>query len=468
MKINENIMKPRVDVCGQESLVPLHNGKLVSYINLDNAASTPAFSYVEEKVSEFLSWYSSVHRGTGFKSLLSTHAMEAGRYQLMEFVDADMEEDCVIFVKNTTEAINKLANRLDLTKEDVVLTTLMEHHSNDLPWRSKATTIHVEILEDGTLDLVDLEQKINLYKDRLRLVTVTGASNVTGVMPPIYDIAEMAHTAGAQILVDCAQLAPHRKIVMGPTTSSRHLDFIALSGHKIYAPFGTGALIGSKRTFSKGAPDYSGGGTIEVVTHDSVYWAAPPQRDEAGSPNVIGVIALAASLQTLSSLGMESVANHEGDLTAYALEELGRLAEVRIFGPAKFDSLKDRLGVIAFSVAGVPHAKVAAILSFEGGIGVRNGCFCAHPYILRLLEVSPNDVEMHVSNVLKGNRSQLPGLVRVSFGIYNTRADIDALIEMLQKILIGDYKDDYQLDTATGEYIPSTFDAHLLEEYFHT
>lgn len=466
MQSTENTTALDLNVCGQDTLVPLLDGTYGRYINLDNAASTPALVYVQERVNEFLSWYSSVHRGAGFKSLLSTYAMENARNQLLEFTGGDKEDNCVIFVKNTTEAINKLANRLELTKEDVVLTTLMEHHSNDLPWRSKARTIHVEILDNGTLDLSDLERKITLHKDRLRLVTVTGASNVTGILPPIYDIAEMAHSAGAQILVDCAQLAPHRRIVMGASSSSSHLDYIALSGHKMYAPFGTGALIGPKRLFSKGSPDYSGGGTIEIVTRNKVYWTSPPHSDEAGSPNVVGIVALSSSIDVLNSIGMEAIAKHENELTVYALERLSQIKRVNIFGPTKLDSSNDRLGVIAFSVDGIPHAKVAAILSFEGGIGVRNGCFCAHPYVLRLLKVEPNDVETHISNVLNGDRSQLPGLVRVSIGLYNTRGDIDALINMIQRIVIGDYRDEYVVNKASGEYLPRNFNTQLLEQYF--
>jgi cysteine desulfurase/selenocysteine lyase len=464
-QVNENYDFPITSVSGQELLVPVLRGEPRRYVNLDNAASTPAFRCVEEKVGEFLSWYSSVHRGAGFKSLLSTHALETSRKQLMEFVGADIKEDCAIFVKNTTEAINKLANRLNLTKEDVVLTTTMEHHSNDLPWRAKSTAVHVEILENGALDLDDLKRKINIHKDRLRLVTVTGASNVTGIMPPIYDIAELAHAVGVPILVDCAQLAPHRRITMGPSTSSRHLDFIALSGHKMYAPFGAGALIGPKRIFSQGAPDYVGGGTIEVVTLDQVHWAPPPESDEAGSPNVIGAVALAASLRVLGSVGMENVAQHERDLTAYALEKMGRLGGIRIYGPK--DSLDDRLGVIAFSVSGISHAKVAAILSFEAGIGVRHGCFCAHPYVLRLLGIPPQEVEVHVANVLNGDRSQLPGLVRASFGIYNTKEDVDALVEMLDRILANDFEGDYQLNPASGEYLPKAFNNNFFERYFY-
>jgi selenocysteine lyase/cysteine desulfurase len=467
LEVSEQLDFSLTAVTGQDLFVPVLNGTPRRYVNLDNAASTPAFRYVEERVVEFLSWYSSVHRGAGFKSLLSTHALETSRKQLMEFVGADMEKDCAIFVKNTTEAINKLSNRLGLTKDDVVLTTMMEHHSNDLPWRSKATTVYVEILENGALDLDDLKEKIDMHKDRLKLVTVTGASNVTGIVPPVYDIAELAHAVGACILVDCAQLAPHRRIMMGPSASSRHLDFIALSGHKMYAPFGTGALIGSKRIFSEGNPDYVGGGTIEVVTLDQVYWAPPPESDEAGSPNVVGAVALAASLRVLNSVGMENVARHERDLTAYALEKIGCLEGVRIYGPSDVNMLDDRLGVIAFSVDDVHHAKIASILSFEAGIGVRHGCFCAHPYVLRLLGIPRDEVDVHVSRVLSGDRSQLPGLVRASFGIYNTKEDVDVLVEMLDRILAGDYEDVYQMNPASGEYLPRTYKKDSLNQYFY-
>lgn len=458
--------KPLAEVCGQDVMVPLLGGEKRKYVNLDNAASTPPLCYVDEKVSEFIDWYSSVHRGAGFKSILSTHVMETSRKEIMEFVSADMEGDCLIFVKNTTDAINKLAYRLELNPDDVVITTSMEHHSNDLPWRSKAKTVYVEIKEDGSLDLDDMERKINLYKDNLRLVAVSGASNVTGIMPPIYDIAEMAHAAGVQILVDCAQLAPHRKIVMGKIDSDKRLDFIAFSGHKMYAPYGAGVLIGPKRFFENGAPEYAGGGTIEVVTLEDVHWAMPPERDEAGSPNVVGVVAMAASIKMLRSLGMEVVAQHEISLTAYLLERLSRLPDVHIYGPTDPDALDNKVGVIAFSLNGVPHAKAAAILSFEGGIGVRNGCFCAHPYVLRLLSVPPEQVKAHVSKVLNHDRSQLPGLVRASLGLYNTCQDVDALVEMLERILAGNYFGEYQVVPEFGEYLPRGYDAHVLDEHF--
>jgi cysteine desulfurase/selenocysteine lyase len=456
----------RQEIVGIERQVPLLDGSSRQYVYLDNAASTPAFRGVQQKVDEFLSWYSSVHRGTGFKSLVSTEAYERSREIVAHFVGADPETHTVIFGKNTTEAINKMANRLDLEPDDVVITTVMEHHSNDLPWRARAHVEHVDVQDDGSLDMDHFQQTLERFSGRVKLVTVTGASNVTGYVLPIYDMAELAHQHDANILVDGAQLAPHRTMTMGPLGSPRSLDFVAISAHKMYAPFGTGALVGPKAVFANGAPDYRGGGTIDIVTLDEVHWAEPPERDEAGSPNVVGVVALAASIRILSRVGMDAVVAHEMELTHHALSRLNQLDGVRIYGSSEPDRLEDRLGVIAFEVSGMPHAKVAAILGFEAGIGVRNGCFCAHPYLLRMMNVSGEVYQAYKNRVLHHDRSELPGLVRASFGCYNTLDEVDALVEMLDRILRGDYQGDYVLQKSTGEYIPRTFDPAILDQYF--
>jgi len=462
----EKLHALRQEIVGIDKRVPLLGGSSRPYINLDNAASTPALRGVQQKVNEFLGWYSSVHRGSGFKSLLSTQVYEQARQVVARFVGADPHTHSVIFGKNTTEAINKLAHRLDLQPGDVVITTIMEHHSNDLPWRPRAQVEYVGVKEDGSLDLEDLLEKLDRFQGRVKLVATTGASNVSGFVPPIYDMAELAHRHGAMIAVDCAQLAPHRALDVGALDSSRHLDFVTLSAHKMYAPFGTGVLIGPKEFFAQGAPDYRGGGTIEIVTLDEVHWAEPPERDEAGSPNVVGAVALAASIRILSDVGMDVIAAHEMALTRHALCQLNRLEGVQIYGSVDTDRLDDRLGAIAFEVEGVPHAKVAAILGFEGGIGVRNGCFCAHPYLLKMLAVSGERYQAYKEQVLNHDRSDLPGLVRVSFGCYNTREEIDALVAMLERILRGDYQGDYVLHKATGDYLPCGFDPAALEGYF--
>jgi len=465
-KNQTNGVNLREEIVGIHKQVPLLDGTWRPYVNLDNAASTPPLRRVKEKVDEMMEVYSSVHRGAGFKSLLSTHLYDQARQVVADFVGADLATETVIFVKNTSEAINKLANRYPFAEGDIVITTVMEHHSDDLPWRAKARVLYAGTLADGSLDVADLYSKIEQHAGKVKLVAVTGASNVTGYIPPIYAIAEFAHQHGAQILVDCAQLLPHRPVHMGPASSSQHLDFIVLSAHKIYAPFGTGALLGPREFFNVGAPDHRGGGTVEIVTLDEVHWAKAPERDEAGSPNVIGAVALATALTRLAEVGMETIAAHEAELTRYALERLNRIQGLRLFGSRDPQRVAERVGVIPFEVIGVPHAKVAAILSFEGGIGVRDGCFCAHPYVLRLLNISPAEYQHFYSLVMDNDRSSLPGFVRASFGCYNNFDDVDRLVEMLERIIAGDYQGDYVLERRTGEYFPRGFERESLNRYF--
>jgi selenocysteine lyase/cysteine desulfurase len=453
-------------VIGSDQQVPLLDGSQVRYLNLDNAASTPALRVVKEKFDEALLWYSSVHRGSGFKSLLSTQLYEEAREIMLDFVGADRAADCVIFCKNTTEAINRLANRFPFSPGDLVLTTGLEHHSNDLPWRAKAGVLHAAVQDDGQLDMADFTRKLEANAGKIKLVAVSGASNVTGCLPPIYEIAEMAHHHGAQIMVDCAQLLPHRKIDMGSPGSPRRLDFIAFSAHKVYAPFGSGGLVGLKEFFERGEPDYRGGGTVEIVTLEEVTWTGAPERDEAGSPNVLGAVAVAAAVKYLQGAGMDAVAAHEAELTAYALRRLGALPGVKLFGCVDPEQAHRRLGVIPFAVDGLAHGKVAAILGFEAGIGVRDGCFCAHPYILRLLGVTEEDYRRYYQRVLGHNRSDLPGLVRMSFGCYNTLADVDRLVSALERIIAGDVQGQYQSDPASGSYYPRGYDPVTARRFF--
>jgi cysteine desulfurase / selenocysteine lyase len=450
-----NLKDYRPFFVGMEANIPLLDGSWSRYTNLDNAASTPPLKAVQHTVDDFLVYYSSVHRGTGFKSQLSTHVYESARQIVMKFVGADPAEHVCIFGKNTTEAINKLARRFPFRDgRDVVLTSGMEHHSNDLPWRSAANVIHVCLMPDGRLDLEDFNTQLDRYANRLALVTLTGASNVTGTLNPIHQLAEKAHAAGALFMVDCAQLAPHRKIEMLHLQDPAHLDFISISAHKMYAPFGTGALIGRRDVFAEGDPDMTGGGTVEIVTLDSVTWTEPPEKDEAGSPNTVGAVALAAAIKQLESIGMDEVAQHEAALTRYLLEGLTHIEGITIYGDHNLSNTAERLGVIPLQVEKVSHFLVAAILGYEYGIGVRSGCFCAHPYILHLLglnEDQASDVRQHI---LAGDRSDMPGLIRASFGIYNTLEDVDILLEALRHISKGEYKGKYSQDGLTGEYTP--------------
>lgn len=451
---------------GVDSQVPLLDGSMRRYINLDNAASTPSLRAVQEAVNNFLPFYSSVHRGTGFKSQVSTHAYEQSRRSVLAFVEARPEEHTCIFGKNTTEAINKLARRFPFTSEkDVILTSGMEHHSNDLPWRGVGHTVHVRLTPDGRLNEADFDAQLQAYGKRVALVAITGASNVTGYLNPIHRLAEKAHAAGAQILADCAQLAPHRKVDMGPLDDPAHLDYVTISAHKMYAPFGTGALIGRRDTFDQGDPDYRGGGTVEIVTLDDVIWAESPDRDEAGSPNTVGAVALAAAIEQLSAIGMQKVAQHEAELTEYALQRLAKLPQIYVFGDTNPANAANRLGVIPLAVKNMMHFKAAAILGYEFGIGVRSGCFCAHPYILHLLGLSQEQADQVRGRMIAGDRSDMPGLIRASFGLYNTLEDVDGLIEALDRIARGEYQGVYRQDIATGEFQPDGWQPDF-ERYF--
>ncbi|MFQ5575478.1 MAG: aminotransferase class V-fold PLP-dependent enzyme [Anaerolineae bacterium] len=442
-------------ILGLEQHVPLLDGRLVTYVNLDNAASTPPLRDVMDTLERFLPHYSSVHRGTGFKSRLSTAAYDQAHHIIARFVGANPQTNTVIFGKNTTEAINKLSYRFPLPGDAVVLTTLLEHHSNDLPWRHRTRVVHVRATPDGRLDEDDFDRQLARHAGRVALVSVTGASNVTGFLLPIHRLARKAHAAGAKILVDAAQLAPHRRVDMKPDDDPEHLDFVALSGHKMYAPFGTGALIGPTEVFLQGGPEYPGGGTVEVVTPDEVHWAGMPDRDEAGSPNVVGAVAMAAAAQTLMAVGMEAIAAHEEDLIAYSLQQLQTVPGIKIYGQTDPRRAAEKVGAIPFNLSGVSHFLVAAILGYEGGIGVRSGCFCAHPYVVHLLNLAPAQAAAWRDQMLRGDKSNMPGMVRMSFGCYNNRADVERLVSMLKQIAAGDYRGDYRLNRATGEYTPA-------------
>lgn len=415
-------------VSGVNTLVPLINGNKVPYINFDNAATTPPFSSVIDGINRFSPYYSSVHRGTGYKSIISSQFYDKARFIVLDFVKADKNFHTAIFVKNTTEAINKLSFRLkDEIKDGIVLSTYMEHHSNDLPWRLRYRIDYVDVDERGRLDLNHLESLLKKYKGEVKLVAVTGASNVTGYINPIHKIAELAHKYGSKILVDGAQLVPHHPVDMKPVGDPAHIDFIAFSGHKMYAPFGTGVLIAPKHIFQAGISDQVGGGTVDLVTPKEVVWTSPPEKEEAGTPNLFGVVALIESIKTLNKLNMGKISNYEKKLTKYTLERLKTVPNIILYDD---EDVKNKVSIISFNIKGLYHGKVAAILSLEGGIGVRNGCFCAQPYVQKLLKVSEEEMEEYKKNP----NLYRPGTVRLSYGLYNDFKEINVLVELLRQI----------------------------------
>lgn len=415
-------------VSGTNSLVRLENGSTVNFINFDNAATTPPLNSVLKEIVDFSPHYSSIHRGTGYKSILSSTVYDEGRNIVLDFIKGNKDYHTAIFLKNTTECINKLSYRLkDSLKNKMVLYTYMEHHSNLLPWKYRYDTDYVEIDNFGRLCMEDLEYKLSLYKGKVGLVAVTGASNVTGYINPIYEIAKICHRYGAKILVDGAQLIPHSSFEMKDIDSPDHIDYLVFSGHKMYAPFGTGVLVGPKEDFIEGFSEQIGGGVVKYVTMEDVVWEDPPIKEEAGTPNLMGVIALSTSIKTLEDLGMKEIEDYERDLTRYALSLLKDIPGLILYDDM---DVENKVSIISFNMEGLEHEELADILARKGGIAVRTGCFCAHPYVQRLLNISDEEMKKYRDD----ESLTKPGLVRVSFGIYNDYNEIYLLAYLLNKI----------------------------------
>jgi selenocysteine lyase/cysteine desulfurase len=349
-----------------------------------------------------------------------------------------------IVCRNTTEAINHLAYRLNLSPDDVVVTTVVEHHANLLPWARLCKRRFVECDADGTFAVAAVEDAL-AQRPRPKLVAVTGASNVTGWLPPLQEIIDASHAKGVPVLVDAAQLAPHRRLPAGA-------DYLAWSGHKMYAPFGAGILVGPRASFSEGDPFLAGGGAVDLVDLDEVSWTEPPEREEAGSPNVLGAVALDTAIDELGRLGWGQIASHDDRLAQRLREGLAAIEGVCLLGPSLSEST---LPIAAFILEGSPHALVAARLSAEYGIGVRHGCFCAHPYLMRLLQLDANEVTAYRQAVLAGDHRNIPGAVRASAGLNTSLSDVDRLLTAVAEIASGQSAPvPYSEDPATGDYWP--------------
>ena len=436
---------PLAALLGDEVVVPCADGIDRRAIGLDAAASTGALGAVAARVNEFLPWYSSVHRGAGHKSQRATAAYEQARAAALAFAGRPSgSDDVAVICRNTTEAVNHLAYRLRLDPSDTVVTTVAEHHANLLPWGRLCRRRYVETGPDGTFGVDDVTAAIDGGPPPA-LLAITAASNVTGWSPPLDAIIGAAHDRGTPVFVDAAQLAAHRPL---PAAA----DFVAWSGHKMYAPFGVGILIGPRRAFAEGDPFLAGGGAVDLVGLDEVAWTSPPEREEAGSPNVVGAVALHAAIDELTALGWSRIAGHDDHLSRQLRRGLAAIPGVRLLGPAA-EALT--LPIAAFTVEGLPHALVAARLSAEYAIAVRHGCFCAHPYMVRLLGLDPGQISRFRADVLSGDRRSLPGAVRASAGINTTPGDIDRLLDAVGAIAAGTPAPvEYLQVGATGDFRP--------------
>lgn len=432
-----------IELAGADEAVPLADGSTARYVNLDYAASTPPTTAVLEALQSFLPYYSSVHRGAGFKSLVSTEVYESARSVMRRFFNAP-DEHTVVFTRNTTDSLNLLA--ASLPQGSSVATFASEHHANLLPWKRPELNLCVLPIPAGADDAVE-STRAALKEHKVDLLAVTGASNVSGELWPIAELAKTAHEHSAAIVVDAAQLAPHVPIDM----AAQELDYLAASGHKMYAPFGCGVLIGRHRWLDSGAPFLRGGGAVRFVTTEDVLWAGLPEREEAGSPNVVGAFAFAVALNQLSDYGMERVRDHDAELGDYARHRLAAVDGVKTY--QLWSDAAPRTGIALFTVEGYHHSLVAAALSAEYGIGVRHGCFCAHPLVARLLGLTDREIDEVTASMRDGGHRPVPGAVRASAGVGSSKADIDRLVSALTELVQHGPRASYAYDETTAEYV---------------
>lgn len=405
----------KVNINGKGRIVP---------INFDNAATTPPFKRVVKRVLETTEYYGSIARGDGQKSQYCSDLYEECRRYILKYFNAPEEIYTAIFVGNTTDGLNKLSNILINNKEDIVITTRMEHHSNDLPWRNKCDLKYVEVNEDGRININEIEELIERYKEKVKYITITGASNVTGYINDIRKISGLIHKYGGKIIVDGAQLVPHKKIYMYKKDSLENIDFLVFSGHKIYAPFGSGAIIGLRKDFNNNLPDTKGGGTVEYVIDNNQLWFNTPEKNEAGTPNLFGAVAIMEAMKEIEKIGFERIEKNEKELLQYLINGLKELNRVKLY--ADNDCIDDRLGILVFTIDGMKYYEVGEKLSEIKAIGVRQGGFCSHPYTRRVLGIPNNQLQEYI------NKNGIPGLVRVSLGIYNSKKEANIFLETVE------------------------------------
>ncbi|MDH6575096.1 aminotransferase class V-fold PLP-dependent enzyme [Kitasatospora sp. MAP5-34] len=419
-------------VLGHDVQVPLVSGEKVGYAALDYAASSPALQRVWDDVAAYAPYYGSVHRGAGYLSQLSTDLFEQSRRTVEEFLDL-RADDQVVFTRATTDSLNLLAGVLPAGTRVFAFET--EHHASLLPWRREGLTVgYLRAPRSHAEAVARLEEALAAAPEGPKLFCVTGASNVTGELWPVAELTETAHRYGARVVLDAAQLAPHHRV----SVRELGVDWIAFSGHKLYAPFGAGVLAGRSDWLDAAEPYLAGGGASRTVAREAdgsvaVEWQTGPARHEAGSPNVIGAYAVASACRALTEAGFDALEAREGQLIARLTAGLAEIPEVRVlslFGPEAA-----RVGVLSFVVQGWNSSHFSAALSAEYGIGVRDGLFCAHPLVRTLLgseDGAPSECGAPEPS-LPGERSL--NAIRVSFGAGTPDEHLDRFLTAVRELV---------------------------------
>ena len=434
------------DFIGLETRYTLASGETRRRIYLDSTASTLMMGAAQRAALKFLEHYANTHSEMHFSAKIATDTYRWVHEKILDFVGADPEQyTCFFTGSGVTAGMNRMARSFKHLRpeRDLVLVSIMEHHSNDLPHRKhggKVIHIPVDTHEShmGCIDLVLLEEYLEKYKETLNYVSVTGISNVTGIINPINSVAELVHKYGAYLIVDAAQMAAHVPIQMsGHENPALDIDALVISGHKTYAPGSPGVVVARKSILSGIEPEEVGGGMVDRVFPEKYYISEKfPDREEAGTPNILGAVILGATVDVLGRVGMELILKEDMDLTNKALNEMLKLEDVVIYGETDTCNCP-RAGTISFNLKYYNHGLVAAILNDYYNIAVRNECFCAHPYVEKMLELThAAEIERVKDEDIKDWHAEpWMGMVRVSFGIYNTEADVKAFIDALNDII---------------------------------
>ena len=440
------LQRLRRDAIGLDVEYPTVSGGRTRRVYLDSAATTLRLKVVQNVLDHYQPHYANVHSSLHYAAWISTREYQWAHDMVLEFADADPKSWMCFFVGNgTTSGMNRVARslRAHRPERDIVVTSAMEHHSNDLPHRKhfrKVVHIPAEVTPGslGGVDLAKMAAALQAHEGKVNYIAVTGVSNVTGIVNPIHEIAALAHRFGALVVVDAAQMAAHIPLkVSGHSEAASDLDIVVFSGHKLYAPGSPGVVIARKTLFADLEPDEVGGGMVDTVWLDRYTVSEHfPEREEAGTPNIPGAIGLAAALYALKKVGMDRIAADENQLFEYALGKLAEVPGIVIYGETN-PSLVHRAGVISFNLADCDHAFCAAVLNDYFNIAVRNECFCAHPYVRDMVMMSLEGVADTMSNDELERLAELHrGMVRASFGIYNTMAEVDRLVAALKEIAI--------------------------------
>jgi cysteine desulfurase/selenocysteine lyase len=417
---------------GCKTEYPTVDGKRGPRIYLDSAASTLMMAPAYEVGHEFLEHYASTHSDLHYAARGASQAFEWAHQLVLKFVDADPENYCTFFAgSGATAGFNRMAASLSRARPErnVVLVSEMEHHSNDLPHRYHTSNIvHVPCLGEferyGGLNMDKLRAIFDEHGENINYIAVTGASNVTGAITPLAEVARLAHAVGAYLIVDASQMIAHAPVSM----NDADIDVLVFSGHKIYAPGSPGAVIAKKSVLNEIKPAELGGGMVDdVYLAEYMPTATLPDREEAGTPNIVGGIMLGAVLDLLTRAGMDKVREKEIGMIDFVWNGLKDIEGVSVYGPEPDDI--PRTGTIAFNIKGFDHGLTAAVLNDYHNIQVRNGCFCAHPYVRELLkrELWDMDIDPDAPNA-EADVERKRGMSRASLGLYTTQADLEALL----------------------------------------